>query len=65
MAEDNAIISIVVDETTGRLTSIHRVSDEPKVVDENSIVRLSKSDIARIMEMAENIPGVGNISYEK
>jgi len=59
------IVSAVVDELQGRIKSVHRAGDEPKVVDENSIVFFSKDDLSRLVEVAENIPGVGNISYEK
>ena len=65
MDNNSPILSAVVDESNGRIKSVHRADDAPKVQDANSIIYLSKDDISRLMQMAENIPGVGNITYEK
>lgn len=49
------IVSIVVDETTQRIISIHRPIDVPLVEDAKSIVSLSAEDLKRIVNFVDNI----------
>ncbi len=69
MDNNTPIVSAIIDEHTGRIMSVHRNGDEQnqlvKAGDAVSIVKFSKDDISRLVKTAENIPGVGNITYEK
>jgi len=59
------IISAIIDEHTCRILSVHRKDENPKPKDCETVIQFSKDDISRLVAMAENIPGVGNITYEK